>query len=273
MRFVWLALGLALGTAAQQEPEYVSPLGKTYYGRVARQEILDEIEAKLAHPNDLGLLLEAGHDYATLRHYRRAIEIYSRGIEKRHDWAPLYRYRGHRYLSLRDFPSAQRDLEEAARLDPKSFEIRFHLGLAHYLAGDFAGARNVYSQCLDIAASDDDRVAASYWLYLTLRRLEREEDAGKLLDSIGTGMRVENNVPYLNLLLLYQGVKREEDLLDPDAASEVELATYGYGVACWYLLQGEEERARQLFWKIVAGPHWPAFGFIAAESELVRAGK
>jgi tetratricopeptide (TPR) repeat protein len=268
--FVSLAVGLTLLTPARQEPEYVSPLGKTYYSRVARQELIDAIEAKLADPADRNALIEAGQSYAELRRFRRAIEIYSRGIEEYPDWAPLYRDRGHRYISLREFEPARQDLQTAARLDPDSFEILFHLGLADYLAGDFTPASVAYQEALDVARSDDDRVAGAYWLYLALRRSEREEDVRKLMESVGPGMRVENNVPYLNLLLLYKGLKSPEELLDADRATEVELATYGYGVAMWHLFRGDKREAGKLFERIVAGPHWTAFGFIAAEAELTR---
>jgi hypothetical protein len=50
----------------------------------------------------------------------------------------------------------------------------------------------------------------------------------------------------------------------------VDLATYGYGVANWHLSNGERGRAREIFEKVVAGPQWNAFGYIAAEGELAR---
>jgi hypothetical protein len=50
----------------------------------------------------------------------------------------------------------------------------------------------------------------------------------------------------------------------------VDLATYGYGVANWHLYSGEPGRAREIFEKVVAGPQWNAFGYIAAEVELAR---
>ena len=257
-------------TSAQQQVEYTSPLGRTYYALVVRTELLRETEAKLAEADSAERLLEVGNEFAAYRLYHRAIEIFSRAIESKPDWAPLYRHRGHRYISLRDFESAQKDLQRAAQLDGESVEIQFHLALAYYFAGDFARARDSLRRCLDLAATDDERVAASFWLYLTLGQLQ--EDAAGVLDSIRASMKVEQSVPYLELLLFYKGTVPEADLL-PDDASERQLATYGYGVASQYLFAGNERKAHDLFRKVVAGHGWPAFGFIGAEVELVRAGE
>jgi hypothetical protein len=48
------------------------------------------------------------------------------------------------------------------------------------------------------------------------------------------------------------------------------LATQGYGVGNWYLYNGDEKRAMDIFNKVVEGNYFSAFGFIAAEAELHR---
>lgn len=58
--------------------------------------------------------------------------------------------------------------------------------------------------------------------------------------------------------------------LMPADANPLQLATYGYGIANWRLYNGRTAKAREQFEKIVTSPHWPAFGFIAAEVELAR---
>ena len=92
-----------------------------------------------------------------------------------------------------------------------------------------------------------------------------------MLGPIRPAMRVERMAAYFKLLAFYKGRLEENQLIDPDTASPLELATYGYGLASQYLFNGEETRARKLFQKIVHGPYWPAFGYIAAEAELKRA--
>src|SRR4029078_11810488 len=94
---------------------------------------------------------------AYLARSRDAIETFSEGIEKHPDDARLYRHRGHRYITVREFPKAIEDLTKAAQLrsgKPVQVEpdgqpnarniptstlqsnIYYHLGLAHYLSGD-----------------------------------------------------------------------------------------------------------------------------------------
>ena len=44
----------------------------------------------------------------------------------------------------------------------------------------------------------------------------------------------------------------------------------GYGVADYYLVNGQKDRALELMREVVRGPQWAAFGFAAAEAELAR---
>ncbi len=48
------------------------------------------------------------------------------------------------------------------------------------------------------------------------------------------------------------------------------IATQGYGVGNWYLVNGDVAAATEIFERIVAGTSWAAFGYIAAEAELAR---
>ncbi|MBI4566515.1 MAG: hypothetical protein HY716_17695 [Planctomycetes bacterium] len=63
---------------------------------------------------------------------------------------------------------------------------------------------------------------------------------------------------------------RPADLLRPEEASGLDLATQGYGVGCWYLLAGERLRAIAIFERVAANRLWPAFAVIAAEVELAE---
>ena len=53
---------------------------------------------------------------AYLGDYKKAIKIFSEGIEKFPEDARMYRHRGHRYISLRKLDLAIADLEKAAEL-------------------------------------------------------------------------------------------------------------------------------------------------------------
>ena len=50
----------------------------------------------------------------------------------------------------------------------------------------------------------------------------------------------------------------------------VNIATQGYGVANWYFVNDEEEKAREILDKVLEGKYWSAFGYIAAEADVAR---
>lgn len=184
--------------AGQQEPEVVSLLGKKLYAAPAEGEELAKLKATLEEaaraldvsPDNVEAIINYGRALAGLWRYHEAIEVYSKGIASHPDEAMLYRHRGHRYISIRDFERAATDIAKAAALNDKDFDIWYHLGLAHYLRGDFDKARAAYESCLMVAADDDSKIAISNWLYATLRRLGRKEDAAKVLEGISGGMKV-----------------------------------------------------------------------------------
>jgi len=266
-----LALFATLGGAQTAEPEVVSPLGAKFYARADEKGAVAEAERKLAaDPRNLDLVLALARAQADLWRYRDAIATYTRGIEAAPSDARLYRHRGHRYISTRQFDRARADLERAAKLDDQDFDIWYHLGLAHYLGGDFARAAEAYERCRAVAKTDDRIIAVSDWLYMTYRRLKQDAEAAKVLARITPGMEVKENQSYFARLLFYKGMKKESELVNAEKATDLEIATVGYGLGNWHLCNGNAEKARAYFNKIVAGQYWPAFGFIAAEAELAR---
>jgi tetratricopeptide (TPR) repeat protein len=203
----------------------------------------------------------------------------------------MYRHRGHRYITLRQFDNAIADLQHAADLTrgqrdevepdgaPNAYNIPtstlqsniwYHLALAHYLKHDFAKALPAWEQALRVSTNDDMHVATADWLYMTLRRLGRTLEAERVLLPIRRDMRILENDAYHKRLLMYKRELKPEALLSEQTEDAVQLATYGYGVANWYLYNGQTEKAFDLFRKIVAGKNPAAFGYIAAEMELAK---
>ena len=66
------------------------------------------------------------------------------------------------------------------------------------------------------------------------------------------------------------GLQQWHEVLNPDEPDDNSFATTGFGVANWYLLEGDNEAALELIRRIVDGDPWNAFGYIAAETELLR---
>ncbi len=270
-----------LPAATEEKPEIISLLGKKFYATPAQGEELQKLQKDLAeakknfvaNPKDVEAIILYGRRLAYLWRYHDAIEVFSRGIKEYPNQAMLYRHRGHRYISIRAFDKAAADLDRAARLNDHDFDIWYHLGLAHYLRGEFSPAAKAYRNCLSCAQDDDSKIAISNWLYITLRRLDRKDEASKILEGIKEGMKVVENQTYYDLLSLYKGLKTEADLEKASLASELDFSTVGYGLGCWSLYNGNADKAKSYFQKVVEGKYWPAFGFIASEAELARTKK
>ncbi|HEY7544743.1 MAG TPA: tetratricopeptide repeat protein [Blastocatellia bacterium] len=267
---VALMMAIAFSAAAQTEPEIISPLGAKFYAQPDDKDTIADAERKLAaDPKNIELIIALGRAQAQLWRYRDAINTYTRGIEIDPQNAMLYRHRGHRYISTRQFDKAVSDLERAVRLNDKDYDILYHLGLVYYLKGQFDKAAVAYEKCRAVARDDDGVIAVSDWLYMTYRRMKKEKEATGVLERITATMKVVENKSYFDRLLFYKGLKTESDIVT-DKLTDLDIATIGYGMGNWHLYNGNTGKAKEYFQRIVGGKYWPAFGFIAAETELAR---
>lgn len=281
-------------------PQLISPLGRPLFGppptadRAKLENDLAEARARRAEkPDDPERIVWVGRRLGYLWRMNEAIDVFSDGIRQHPDYAPLYRHRGHRYISVRKFDDAIRDLEKAATLienrpdeieqdgAPNSrnipltstnFNVWYHLGVAKYLKADYEGALAAFRECLKFTRGfDDNLVAVTDWMYMTLRRLKRDDEAVRVLEPIRPDMEMMENESYYRRCLMYKGVIKPDEILNA-TASDLDLATSGYGLGNWFMMNGDAPRAREIFERVIAGPYWPAFGFIAAEVDLVRMG-
>ncbi|HTG94161.1 MAG TPA: tetratricopeptide repeat protein [Pyrinomonadaceae bacterium] len=248
-----------------------------------------------ANPNDPEAVIWLGRRLGYLGKFREAIDVFGNGARNFPADARFYRHRGHRHITVRQFELAIADLEKAARLmrgkpdqiepdgQPNArniptstlkFNIWYHLGLAYYLKGQNKRALNAYRECLKVSDSPDRVVATSHWLYMTLRRLNRLEEAAKVLLPIRAGMDVIENTGYYKLLLMYKGEIPFETLADETKKQEASAASHSimYGLGNWLLYNGRKAEAAEVFRQIVASDQWTSFGYIAAEADLKRIG-
>ncbi len=149
----------------------------------------------------------------------------------------------------------------------------YHLGLAHYLKGEFEAAEKAYLECMKVSDNDDLVTATVDWLYMTYRRMGKKEEASKLLELITPAMTIIENDSYFKRLNMYKGALPVDSVLNVSSTNEdvdLALATQGYGVGNWYLYNSDTTRALETFQRVVAGKHFSAFGFIASEADLAR---
>lgn len=270
-------------TAPNRSPESTAKL-------VANLESAQEaFDSKPSEMNTIWL----GRRYAYLSGYKEAVGIFSEGLKKFPKSYKLYRHRGHRYISLRQFDKAIADYEMAYELMPKDtleiepdgapnklniplsntqFNVLYHYGLAHYLKGEFEKAEEIYVELLKNYCDNPDLyVATADWLYMTLKRQNKDEAAVSILDTILDEMEIIENDSYFRRLKMYKGEFPIENLFNPtgeDAA--LSLATQGYGMGNWYLYQGDTAKANEIFQKVIEGTSWAAFGYIASEADFAR---
>ena len=265
------------------EPLFTKPLPTDRLEDQEKQyrEALDEYKQD---PESTDALIMLGRRTAYLGRHREAIGIYSDGISLHPDDPRLYRHSGHRFITLRRYALAQSDFERAAELlsGPSGvehqetrlpFNIWYHLGLSCYLQGKFDRALEAYKECMAVSKDDDSRVAISHWLYMTNRRLGNIEAAEKVLEPIKVDMDVSSNKFYHEALLMYKGLHTAESLLEKaKSLGTMGLVTSGYGLGCWYLYNGDEEKAVQVYREILDTGSWAGFGYIAAEADLYGIG-
>jgi hypothetical protein len=86
-------------------------------------------------------------------------------------------------------------------------------------------------------------------------------------------MEILENDSYYQLILVYRGDRRTEDLMTDPAAATASDASTVYGVGNWYRYNGDVELAREIFEGIVNGSdQWASFGYLAAEAVLAAEG-
>ena len=284
--------------------EAVSLFGDPFRAPPLAADVKLRLEANLAaarvvaaeHPDSALALIWVGRRLGYLGRFQEAIEVFSAGVKEFPRDARFLRFRGHRYLSVRSFAPAGDDLEKARQLQlgvPDQVEpdgapnprgiptstlqgnIRYHLGLVQYLQGRFELAAVTYQEDLAAAPNVDARVATSYWLYMTLRRLGRTKDARRVLDPVTRDLAVIENGSYHRLLLLFKGVLPADSLLGPtpDPAHALDESTMGFGIGTWHLVNGRRADAFGWYRRSLAAGPWASFGYIAAENELQRHGE
>jgi tetratricopeptide (TPR) repeat protein len=255
---------------------------------------LEIARANYAAKPDADNLIWLARRHAYLGDYKEAVKLLTNGIEQYPRDARFLRHRGHRYITLRCFNDAIRDLQKAEVMVPYSKDevepdgipnernvptstlrtnIFYHLGLAHYLVGDFGRAAGAFMNAYNAATNPDMKVAAAHWVYMSARRFGDEAGpTGLLKREIKDDLDIIENHDYYTLIKLYKGRITSNDLEKGigEKAETLSNASLGYGLGNWYFYNGDKTKAVEIFRKIVAGNQWASFGYIAAESDLAR---
>jgi tetratricopeptide (TPR) repeat protein len=255
---------------------------------------LQEAEDMYLENPTLENLIWIGRREAYLSRYDLAIRTFTKAISEYPEAFEAYRHRGHRYISIRKFDGAIQDFYKASGLMEGSetqieqdgmpnklniplsnvqFNVWYHLGLAHYLKGDWENALIAYQECLKVSNNDDLKVATLDWYYMTLKKMGRNSEAMDLIKFVDENMDIIENDAYFKRLLLYKSQLKPEDLLASEMTTDeqkLQYVTQGYGLGNYYLAEGDTSKAKSIFQNVINTGYWSAFGYIASEMELVK---
>ncbi len=251
-----------------QSVQYRSPAGVEYRSQSDTGAIARAERALAADPRNVDRIIQLGVAQSGVRQFREAIETFTRGLAIAPEHALLYRWRGHRYLSVREFDRAMEDLLRGNRLDSTNYGIWYHLGIVRFARGDFDGAADAFQRAQPRAPDAGELAGATDWFWMSLSRAGRTAEARAMLDRRPDSLPVNN--AYAQRLRLYRGEIGADEVITPADTTDVAVATLSYGVGNWYLVRGDTARARDWFGRSVRSGGWPGFGFIISEVELGR---
>jgi Flp pilus assembly protein TadD len=263
-----LLIAILPAAARTQSVQYTSPAGITYRSQADTGPIARAQRAVDADPRNVQKLITLGIAQSGARQMQEAVRTFTRALAIEPENPILYRWRGHRNLSVRNFDQAMADFTRGYGMDSTVYGILYHLGVLRFVRGDFNAAADAFRRAQPLAPDAGELAGSTDWRWMSLMRAGRASEAAAMLarrpDSLPT------TVAYARRLKLYRGEIGPDQLLTPSDTGDVEVATLAYGLGNWYLVRGDTTRARAAFQRSVASGGWPAFGFIAAEAELKR---
>jgi len=210
---------------------------------------------------------------AGLRRHPDAIGACTESLRLTPDRAETLRDRGHYHLNLGEVGPGLADLQKAESLTHRDRGVYYHLGLAYYLQGDFANAAKAYEGCVADSTDEASTMECQAWLYPSLVRAGRRDEAKKLLAGIPTDALAGHPGNYQDRLLLFKGAKTEAQVAATMAVEgPISEATVGYSIGLWHLMNGREAKAREYFRRAIGSNYTPAWGYRASEAELGRMG-
>ena len=263
-----VCMATVVTSSAAQTLQYRSPAGVEYRSLADTGAVARAQSALSADPRNVEKIIALGVAQSGVRQFREAIETFTRGLAIAPDNAMLYRWRGHRYLSVREFDKAMQDLTRGFTLDSLNYGILYHLGIVRFVRGEFAGAADAFRRAQPIAPEAGELAGSTDWLWMSLSRAGRSAEAKAMLDRRPDSLPVDN--AYSRRLKLYRGQLPPDSVMTAADTADVQAATLAFGIGNWFLVRGDTARARSWFERSVRSGGWPGFGFILSEVELRR---
>lgn len=271
MRILGIVALALLASAAQAQTVQYRSLGGVEFksapdtGAVARAQT-----ALAADPKNVDKIITLGLAQAAVKEYKEAIATFTRGIKLAPRNPILYRWRGHRYISIGAFDKALADLTLGNKLDSTNYDILYHLGVTYFERGEFSKAADTFIKARRRAPNVNEFASVADWLWMSASRAKRSADAKGALAAMTDTVKMTTPTAYWQRLSLYRGITTPNEVLTKTDTAAVQIATLSFGVGNWYLVRGDTSNAKLWFKRAVDSDGWPGFGFFASEIELKR---
>jgi tetratricopeptide (TPR) repeat protein len=262
------ATAVFAATVGAQTVQYKSPAGVEYRSQADTGPIARAQATLAADPKNVDKIIALGVAQAGAQQMREAIATFTRGLQVVPNNALLYRWRGHRHLSVREFDLALADFSRGLKVDSTVYGIWYHLGIVRFAKGEFAAAADAFKRAQPRAPDAGELAGSTDWLWMSLMRAGRRAEAQAMLDRKPDSLVVNN--AYTSRLRLYRGFVGPDQVFTPADTAAVQVATLSFGLGNWWLVQGDTARAKGWFERAVKSTGWPGFGFIVSEIELRR---
>ncbi len=257
--------------AAQPAAQAAFAEANAAYEKRENDKALAGYEKAIAlEPNNAEFHLGRARALARLSRHADAISETTKAAQLDPKNPTALRDRGHYLINLHRTGEAVKDLARAEQMEKNDREIYYHLGLAHYILGDFRRAADDWQGCLRNVKTDDDRISCSAWAYPSLVRAGRSAEAQKVLDGVPQTMKPKDNTAYYDRLMLFKGLAQEEDVAKTMEKDAISKPTVGYSIGLWHLLNRRIDKAKSYFQTAASAEQKSAFGAVAAEAELKR---
>jgi len=235
--------------------------------------------------------IDWGNAYASIYQFKNAIAVYTNGLSHFSDSYKLLRYRAHRQLSIRKVDEALADLEKALTYmnDANSKELEYqsdgavkgsyeywiyyHSGLANLLKGNTRDAISAFQNCIKTSVTGVNKAGATYWLYNSYLKAREDKKAEELIRNFVFEEGTDMTHSYSVRILMLQGKKAPEELLDPQAMKNPQAwgkkeVSVSYDVGNWYIRHGQKEKGMAIHRKTLESSHWNAWAYLMTEKEL-----
>lgn len=267
---LYFASAVHAAELSAQSVQYRSPAGVEYRSQADTGPIARAAAALAAEPANVSRIIALGVAQSGARQFREAIATFNKGMTIAPKDVMLYRWRGHRHLSVREFDMARADLMRGYQLDSTNYGVLYHLGVLRFVTGDFRGAAAMFAKAQPHAPDAGELAGSTDWLWMSLSRAGRRAEAAAMLAKRPDSLKTAPGYAYTQRLRMYRGEISPEQLFTPADTADVQVATLSFGLGNWYIVHGDKVRARAAFERAIASGGWPGFGFIVSEAELAR---